>query len=160
MTIIFFLPKNELISFLDNKVLSKEKITVKVALKNNLLNYKAHNSKVIYDKNLIATLGMVKISPFILYNNIELKNIKLEGMGGSLFPSKIEKAILNISMLNPTKVLINIHGEFGYASGYFDLTKSFLHLELTPSNLLKRNYSFVFKMMKKSNKKYVYEYKL
>ena len=160
LTLIYFLPKNEIVSFVDNKILQKEKIKTNIILQNKLLQYQADNSEILYDKNPTATIDTITISPYIFYNNVKLEKIKLEGMAGSIFPNKINNATLNYSILNPTQVTIAINGDFGVANGYFDIIKSSLYLELTASNLLKKRYSFILKSMKKSNKKYIYEYQL
>ncbi|MGB5868272.1 MAG: hypothetical protein WBG69_10410, partial [Arcobacteraceae bacterium] len=98
--------------------------------------------------------------PYIFYNKVTLSKVELQGMAGSIFPAKIENANFIYSGLKPSKIDINISGQFGSANGNFDIFTGKLYLEISPSDILKTNYSFVLKYMKQVNKKYIYEYKL
>ena len=160
ITLIYFLPKNDLVSYVNSKVLAQYKINTKIKLENDMLNYVSSNSSISYQKNLVANVGTLNVSPYILFNEIKLTNINLKGMAGSLFPSKITHARLLYSVIDPTKINITIEGDFGKAIGYFDILSSLVHLEVTPSRTLQKNYSFLLKYMKKSKKSYIYEYKL
>lgn len=157
---IYFLPKNEILSYVDTKILKQYKVKQTVALENKIFGYKAQNSNFSYQNNPVAKIESIVLNPYLFYNTIVVKNIELEGMAGSLFPKRIENGIIKYSLINPTKISLAISGDFGKATGSFDMIKFQLHLELSPSSIMKRNYSFVLKTMKKSNKKYIYEYKL
>jgi len=158
--VVFFLPKNEIVSYIDTKFLQAEKISHNLELDNKFFGYTGKDTNFLYEKNSVALVKNIEINPYLFYNTATLNKIKLQGMAGSVFPSKIENATAVYSVLDPTKVLLNISGDFGKAVGYFDLMSFMVHLEVTPSSTLKRNYLFILKNMKKSNKKYIYEYKL
>ena len=160
VTVVFFLPKNEIVAYVDTKFLSQEQISQKVELQNSYFGYIANNSTFLYQKNAVADIETIEINPYLFYNTLNLKKTKLLGMAGSIFPSKIENAQAVYSILDPTKILLDISGDFGKAVGYFDLTTFMVHLEVTASSTMKKNYSFILKNMKKSDKIYIYEYKL
>jgi len=160
ITMVYFLPKNEILSYTDAKILKQYKVKQTVQLENKIFGYKAQNSTFSYQNNLVAKVQSIAFNPYLFYNTIVVKNIELQGMAGSLFPKRIENGIIKYSIINPTKISLAINGDFGKATGFFDMTNFQLHLELTPSSIMKRNYSFLLKTMKKSNKKYIYEYKL
>lgn len=159
-TIVFCLPKNEIVSYVDTKFLQAEKISHNFVLNNKFFGYVGKDTNFMYEKNSVALVQDIEINPYLFYNTVTLNKIKLQGMAGSVFPSKIEKATAVYSVIDPTKMLLNISGDFGKAVGYFDLSSFKIHLEITPSSTLKKNYSFILKNMKKSNKIYIYEYKL
>jgi len=160
LTLIYFLPKNEIVSYINTTILPKYELSAKIKLENDLLDYQAINSQIVFQNNPTANIDTIQISPYLFINTINLNNIKLKGMAGSVFPNKIEKADIKYSVLTPTKVMIDVVGDFGKAKGYFDISKSLVHFEVTASSLLIKKYSFILKMMKKSKKIYIYEYKL
>lgn len=159
-TVVFFLPKNEIVSYVDTKFLQSEGVSHNLQLENKFFGYVGDNTDFIYQKNAVAIAKTIDINPYLFYNTVDITKIKLQGMAGSVFPSKIEKANAVYSVLNPTKISLDIRGDFGKAIGYFDLVNFMIYLEVTPSSTMKSNYSFILKNMKKSNKFYIYEYKL
>jgi hypothetical protein len=160
MTLIYFLPKNEIVSFIQADISQKYQIDTTLKLENKIFGYKSTDTNIAYQNNPTALIKEFELSPYLFFNTITLSKIKLQGMAGSIFPSNIESGYMEYSVLNPTKVLIDISGDFGKAIGYFDILNFTIHLEVTPSALLSKNYSFILKNMKKTDKNYIYEYKL
>lgn len=160
ITLIYFFPKNELISYVNSTVLSQYKTNAKITFENKVLNYVSSDSSVTYQKNLVADISSIKVSPYILFNEITLKNIKLKGIAGSVFPSKMDNVKLLYTITDPTRINMKAEGSFGKAIGYFDLLNSLIHIEVSPSRTLKKNFSFILKYMKRSKNVYTYEYKL
>ena len=160
ITLIYFFPKNELISYVNSTALSQYKTNAKITFDNEMLNYVSSDSSVTYQKNLVANISSIEVAPYILFNKITLNNINLKGMVGSLFPSKINNAKLLYDITDPTRINMKAEGDFGKAIGYFDLLNSLIHIEVSPSRTLKKNFSFILKYMKRSKNVYTYEYKL
>lgn len=160
ITLILFLPKNEIVLYIDNKFLSKNEVKQNIQLENKIFGYSALNSRLMYQGNSIAQIKSIEINPYLVYNSIEISRIKLEGIVGGFFPSEIDKASIVYNITNPTKLSITIKGDFGNATGYLDIVAMKIHFEVVPSALMKKGYSFILNNMKKSNEIYIYEYKL
>lgn len=160
ITLVFCLPKNEIISYVDTVFFNQSEVKYELKLENKIFGYESKNAKINYQNNPAAKIETIDINPYIIYNTFEMKNILLQGMPGSFFPNKIQDVTVIYSIFNPTKISLNITGDFGTALGHLDLVNSIVYLEVTPSALMQTTYSFILNRMKKSGKIYIYEYKL
>ena len=160
ITLLYFAPTQSLLDFVVNNFLKNEGITIDAKIDNSLVKYNATNSIVYYNNSKMANIKTATIKPYLAYNTFELKNIKLLGMAGGLFPAKIDNVTALYSVLNPTKVTFEGYGEFGTFTGEVDLETLKIQILMSPSSLMKKKYSFILKNFKKEKKNYRYEYKL
>ena len=160
VTIIYFFPKNEAVNFIVKEFSKKEKVDFQITLDNNFLSYYGENGVVFFKDERIASISNVEISPYLFYYNIILDNVKLEGYAGEFFPKNIKNINLSYNIFMPNKITIESNGEFGTLNGYIELFEEKMFLEITPSSLLSKNYSFILSQFKKNGNKYIIENKL
>lgn len=160
ITFIHFFPTQKVVDYgVDNYVKIYD-IDLSSSINNNLLTYEGKNSILFYKSKKIADINSVKITPFIGINKVEINDIKLKGIVAGLIPTKIESLTATYSIINPEEILLNGKGEFGKFDGKFNILNSRLSIELTPSLLMLKKFSFPLSYLKKNGKKYIYEYTL
>ena len=160
ITTIYFFPKNEVLFYVVENYIKKYDINIKATLENDKLSYISRDSKVYYKDENTAIAKNFKLNPFIVYNKVEVENITLVGMAAGFFPKNIKNLKATYSVLNPKNVLLLGSGDFGRFTGRIDLFETKVYIELTPSSIMKKNYSFLLKELKKNGTHYTYEYKL
>lgn len=160
VSVIYFLPKNDIVDFAVKNYAVQQGADIKIELNNKLFNYVAKDGKVFYKDAQILNIKDLKIDPFILFNGIKGENITLEGMAAGFFPKNIKQFNANYSVLDLKKVNFNANGDFGSLTGSFEFETLKVSVQMNPSALMKKRYSFVLKNMKKTAKNYTYEYKL
>ena len=119
--IILFMPKDNLY-FTFQKCLTKQNIYINSKIKNgfalNLLEGKVYQNGI----NL-ASFEKTEIIPFVFYNKIISKNIKINFQN-----YKIKNLNITYSILNPLKIYISGKSSFGKISGEINLLKRFVKI--------------------------------
>jgi hypothetical protein len=136
----------------------KYELNISPNITNNFLVHEGENSIVFYKNEKIMNINSVKIKPFVLMNEIELTNIKLDGLLAGFIPPNIENIKTTYTLANPDRLILKGSGDFGTLSGY--INSKMLFIELTPSTLMLKQFPFALSYFKKSDKKYIYEYSL
>jgi len=155
--IIALLPKVDLYYKLEH-ILKKEHIILSDEIpadKILLLNLK--NISLYYNGINVANISDSLFLPFIFYNKLTIENIKLDETLKMFFPEKIDEIVVTYSVLDPINVHLASKGKFGLAYGTFNLKTRKLHIVLTPTKYMKRNYGNTLKLMKSKNGQYIYD---
>ena len=119
--LIIFMPKENLY-FTLQKYLAKEKIYINSKIKSNLTLTLSHGK--IYQNGMnLASFEKTEIIPFIFYNKIISKNIKINFQN-----YKIKNLSITYSILNPVKIYISGKSSFGIISGEINLLKRFVRI--------------------------------
>ena len=160
ITLILLFPKNEVLSYLIVNHLEKFDTSIKATLENDNLSYVANNSKIYYQNKNTVIAKSFKLEPYFFYNKMEANGIGLHGIAASFFPKKIKKLEIVYSLLDPTNILLSGNGDFGKFTGYVEIVEKKVVINLVPSSILKKKYSYLMKYLKKNKKYYTYEYKL
>ncbi len=157
--LLFFLPKESLYNLAEKELKKYE-----VIVSNEKREEKAFSLHItdgdIYVKGIkVAELKSAKISSYLFFNEIKIKNIKLLDSLQNMLPSPISSVDITYSVLNFDKVNIKANGSFGKIEGFVDLIKRKIVLNLKASSKMKRSYSKILDKMKFKNGRYIYEYK-
>jgi len=124
---IVFIPKDNLYYTLQ-KYLSKEKIYINSNIKNSLI-LTLSNGKIYQNGINLAQFEKVKIIPFLVYNNIKAKNIKI-----SFQNIKIDNLNITYSIINPLKIKINGTSNIGKINGEVNLIKKIIKIYILNLN--------------------------
>ena len=156
--LIIFLPKGQIFNYLKKKAKiyhitfqsqnTKDK-GVKFSLKNNILIY--DGLKVASNKDISADL-------YIPYCTINIADIQLSEIVGSMMPSKISNVKLFYSPYMLYHIRFIANGKIGFAVGEIDLLHKKIWIDLKPSKLMKTRYSATLRQMKKIKGGYKYVY--
>ncbi len=142
--VIIFMPKDNLY-FTLQKYLAKEKIYINSKIKSNL-KLTLYNGTIYQNDIDFAYFKKIDIMPFLLYNNIKVKNLKINFQN-----YKIKTLNITYSILNPVKIYISGKSSFGIISGEINLLKRFIRIYIL--NLSDVNLKT---FLRKDNKGYFY----
>ena len=154
---IALLPKIDLYYKLEH-ILKKEKIVISNEIPaDKILFFNLKDAKVYYNGIPICKFLDSNLYISILHNSLTVKNIVLDKSMNIFLPKKIKKINLTYSIYNPLEIKLSSIGDFGEAKGTFDLKNRKLHIVVTPSANMKKNYANTLNMMKSQNGKYIYD---
>ena len=159
ITIIHFLPTQKLIDYVVQQYIIKYDVRISSKITNNIVTYSGRNTSIFYKNQPIAIFD-ITINPFIVINKINISDIKLNGIVTSLIPTNIKQLVAIYNITNPNKIDIQGEGDFGILNGTFNIVNNSLSIEITPSLLMIKNFSFTLRYLKKDGNKYRFEYKL
>jgi len=156
--LIFFAPKTNLYYFAEKQLQNYAIIIDNETIKEHTFSLEISHP-TLYIKSIQSAKAMeVDIKPFILYNAINISNIRLTQIAKNFFPTKIDYIDVKWTVFNPIKVSLHAKGEFGEAKGYLDLIKKAIYITIKPSKLLKSSYSqLLYGLKQNKNKEYIYE---
>ena len=142
-----FLPRENMFFSLQD-ILTKDKIYVNTKnIENNIFDLSLNNNKIYYKDINIAKINKIKSLLFIIYNKVELKNIKLNFQN-----LKINFLNFKYALFSPYKILISGLANFGKIDGFIDIKKEKGKIYLL--NLKDNNIKY---FLKKDKKGYFYE---
>jgi hypothetical protein len=156
--LVLFMPKINLY-YTMNDYLKKELITIKQkSIQDRWYKLELKDATAYYDgiKSLLAK--EVDIKPWIIYNKIELKEIKPADSLKRFFNFKANKAVITHSLLSYKKAYIEAEGDFGALDGEIDLIGRKIHIHLSPTKRFEKE-QVVREYFKKSKEGYIYESK-
>ena len=160
--ILVFLPKEKLV----NKVLielKNNKISVsKYEFTDKLFMFDISDIDIYYDGIQASNIQQVYIKPYLLVNDIIIKNIKLDDSLATFVPSSIELIKIKYSILDPLNIKINAYSKLYKIDGKFDILNKNLKLNINLSKRFKNKYPKILRKLKydKTTKDYTYEYQL
>jgi hypothetical protein len=159
-SVVYFFPKDNAIEYANEKFVKPNRASIEVNLDDMLYIWSAKNTKIKYNGEITTLIKDITVKPFLVYNSVEVKNIKLYGLVAGFFPTPIESGTITHTVLDPMNLHIKASGLFGKASGVFSIDTQTLKMSIEASNLLKSNYSIVLSGLKKEGDKYILEYKV
>jgi len=155
--IIYFMPKSNLYYFAEQELEKNKVIFSNEEIKDNGLSLNIDNIDVSFEGIESANVQSVNLKTFLVYNSLNVENIKLSDMAASFVPLVIENVNVSYSILNPLNVVASANGEFGEASAAFNILDSNLSILLMPSPLMLKKYKNTLRQMKKNESgEYVY----
>ncbi len=157
LALIYFIPKSSVYYYVEkelelhNIILSQEEIV------QNNFSLDINNAQVTYQKIDSAEIENIDVKIFLVYNSIDLVNVKLSSMASTFIPTKIDRLHLKYSVINPLHIEVEASGEFGDVKGEIDVVDRNLSMILSPSELMLKKYKNSLKLFKK-NEQGEYEY--
>jgi hypothetical protein len=137
--VFYFTPKVN-IYYLAEKYLEKSDVVIgSEYVVDNGFSLTLNDAKVFVKSIKSANISQSDIKFFILYNSIDMHDIKLSKALKSFIPLHIEDAEVKYFIFNPLNLKIYAEGEFGKVDGYFNLKDRLIHLNLKPSKLMLRD---------------------
>lgn len=150
LAFMYFTPKQNLYYFLEkelkiyNVIISNEKVQDKgftLTLENADLFVKSIKS---------ANAKEVNVKIFALYNSLTLSDVTLSSVAASFVPLHINELRFTYSVLNPFNITAYGIGEFGEAEAALSILNRSLHIDVEPSDKMKKEYANSMRQLKKS----------
>ncbi|MFA6188105.1 MAG: hypothetical protein WC680_02385 [Sulfuricurvum sp.] len=156
LILMVMMPKEKLF-FTFESFLSKYHLFINgESFTNRLLYLDADNGILLLDNQEIATIGKIRIAPWVLSNHISISSIIPSPLYRTFFPGKIDTLVLTYSLLHPLSLELRAKGDFGHGEGMFDLVNHKVRIvfEATPEL---RNYPLLVFKLHQEKEGLVYE---
>ena len=157
-SLICFMPKSSLYYMLEHKL---QPIGVSISsqsAKDGCFTLKLKESSLFVKSIQSAHIAKTEIKFFVLYNSIDMTDIKLSSAAASFLPLHVQSTKVKYSILDPLNIRAKIVGEFGEADAKADLIKRVVHVVLKPSKIMLKEYVQTLRNLKKSvNGEFIYE---
>lgn len=155
---IYFSPKESLYFTLEKTFKSNGIIISDETIKDNGFSLNMNNAKLYLKTIESADIKSMKLSSFVLYNSLNISDIKLSSLYKSYMPLHINNINLTYTIFNPLNINIQANGEFGESESSFNLSDLVLHVKLIPSQLMLRKYKQSLKdYTKNENGEFTYD---
>ncbi|MDR2099771.1 MAG: hypothetical protein LBP40_02940, partial [Campylobacteraceae bacterium] len=119
--------------------------------------FKAKDAVVSYFGDEAARIDEISAAPFIVYNEIELENVRIAKHFQSFVPDKIDAVKIKFTPFYPIKLWLNLNGEFGEISGNYNMYSKNIYLVLKPHESFKQKYPSIYREFKDIDGELVYE---
>ena len=157
LSLIFFMPKVNLYYKLEQVLQQQNIIISNEKLNDNGFNLEIKDATVFFDSLESAKIEHLDISTLILYQSLNIQNIKLSGIASSFIPISIENISIKHMIINPLNITISANGEFGTLNGSLHIIDKNLHITLKLSKQMLKRYKKTLKYLEK-NKNGDYNY--
>ena len=155
--LVFFMPKEALFFALE-KQLSKYGIEIEETERIEQATLLELNDVRIYFKEiLVSEITKVRWRSFLIYNDLDLKEIEFTGVLRSYFPEKIEELSIRHSVIEPKTLRFRWHAAWGDGEG--TATKGsdgLIRIVVTEKSKLPRMLKY---FMRKEKEGWVYDFK-
>lgn len=157
--IIIFLPKTNL--YYAAEILMKEKnlfVSDEEVLDKGY-SLELHNATFFYESLSLAEIDSIKLSPWIFYNALSVKNIHVNDGFSDFLPLEIQTVKMEHFIYNPTNIRFRSDSDANYIYGNIDLLERVLVAHLRLDAKSEEKYKAMLGKLSKEEGGYFYEYK-
>jgi hypothetical protein len=155
--IIIFLPKENFYFFAEHKLHEHKIVIGNESLKDFFGVFTIKGSYVSYYGDEAAQIDTITVLPFILYNEIDVRNLHISKKFQNFVPSEIDKVKIKFTPFYPVKLWINLQGGFGEIYGSYNMYSKTVRFILKPQEDFKRKYPLIYGEFKDIDGELVYE---
>lgn len=153
---ILLVPKASLY-YTFEKLLAQEHLFINDdPLTNRLIDITSAQATLTFDQTAIASLGSLRLAPWLFVNTFECSDVRFQGTFRQLFPDPVESVQLRYTLWNPLHITIKAQGGFGSMQGHFDLSTHHMVLVFAQDQALAR-YPLLLSKLRQSEEGLVYE---
>jgi len=146
LLIIILIPKEKLYFSFEQLLLEKNIVLTRESLENRYLYLDVQNGSVMMDNINVATLENIRLTPWILFNQLTISNVTFSPLYRPFFPGAIETMSLTYSLMHPLTLQLHGEGDFGSCNGEVDLVTQKMRLVFEATSQLRRYPLIVFKL--------------
>jgi len=156
--VIALTPKTNLYYLLETYLQKQKVVLSNEQVKDMLLFLNITEGELYYEDIAAGKVENIDFIPLVFFNRISIKNVTVENDLSKFLPKHIDELKITYSILNPTAIQIEGHGEFGVVSGDVKLLEKKLSLELNATDSMRGGYGGITSKMKFKDGVYTYEY--
>lgn len=146
LIVIVMIPKEKLFYSMES-ILAEEHVFIGgESFSNRFLYLDIDNSEFLFDNQPFATVEQIRISPWILFNQLSLSSISVSPSYHDFFPGKIDKITLSYSLLHPLSLELFSEGDFGHCNGIVDLLNQKIRVVFDATPALRQYPILVYKL--------------
>jgi len=156
--LLFFTPKESLYYYAEEQLKPLGVVIGYEALNDSGFSLEIEHPKLFVQKIKSANIDAITLSPWLLYNHVEVENIILDSAFEQFFPPLINRISITQSILDPIHAHASSVGDFGEAVADIDLVERQISVVLKPSKLMRSRYlKSLVSLKKNAEGDYVYE---
>lgn len=156
-SLIYFIPKTSIYYFAEQQLKPLAIIVSSEDVRDSGFSLLIEDADISVKSIESAKISKVEIGVYLLYNSVSLNGIALSGMAENFVPINVESVEFTHSVFDPLSLHLSANGEFGEASGTFNILDNNLSINLKPSKLMKSKYKNTLRTLKKTeNGEYEY----
>lgn len=146
LIVIVLIPKEKLFFTFESFLSENHLFITGESFANRLLYLDADNGVLVLDNQEIASIGQIRIAPWIFSNHFTISSITPSPLYRTFFPGKIEKIVFVYSLLHPLSVELHGEGDFGRCDGILDLINHKARVVFEATSELRNYPLLVFKL--------------
>ncbi len=150
LALMYFTPKKSLYFLLEGELKNYSVIISNEEVEDKGFTLELQNADFYMKSIKSANASEVNLKIFVLYNSLTFNDITLSNAAASFVPLHIDELSLSYSIFNPLNVKAYGIGEFGEAEATFNILDRALHLDVEPSQSMKKQYKNSMRQLKKS----------
>lgn len=156
--LLFFLPKSSLYYALEHALEKQHIVIGDEALREKAFALELDHADIYVEGVRAAKVMHTEIHPWLLYNSVEIRGVRLESMLKEFLPTRVERLDVEYALWDPLHLRFFAYGDFGKATGSVDLLKRHLEVSVQPSKSMRLHYAAVLGRMRKAKEGgFVYE---
>lgn len=140
LALIFFAPKIGMYYFLEHKLKAYDVLISGETLQDKGLSLSIKNAQIFVKSIDGATIEECDMTLLLFYNSVNARVITLSQIAKPFVPLQIDTLQISHTILNPLRINLHTKGEFGTAEVSFHVLEKTLHVELTPSEIMNKEY--------------------
>lgn len=150
LALMYFTPKKSLYFLLERELKSYDVIISNEEVKDSGFTLELQNADLFVKSIKSANAKEVSLKIFAIYNALTLNDITLSNAAASFVPLHIDELDISHSIFNPLNITVYGIGEFGEAEATFSILDRTLHVDIEPSDKMKKEYKNSMRQLKKS----------
>ncbi len=158
MALIVFMPKLNMYNLLEKNIAKENIIISGETKKEKVFGLTLNGLELYYDSLYTSFIKRVDFTTFLLYSNINIKDIRVSKDFEKIVPSNIKEIDIKHSVLKFNILNIKAHGDFGDFKGELHIFDKKIVGELIPSKTMKFQYRKLLREFKFKDGKYKYEF--
>jgi hypothetical protein len=139
-----FLPKENFYFLLEHKLSENNIVLNNESLKDFGGVLRINGALAVYGGDEIAQIDKITVLPFILYNEVSMKDLHFAKKLQTMFPGKIDEASLKATLFYPIKIWIKLKGDFGDIDGSYNIYSKTIRLVLKPQEDSRQKYPLIY----------------
>lgn len=158
LTIVYFAPKEGFYYLFEQKLKPYGVVVSEEKIKEKGFGLRIEDADIYVQSVQSAKISSVDVSLFLLFNRIEIKDIKLNDISAAFIPTKIDEISVDQSIADPLALHVKAYGDFGEIEGRFTLLDSHIRAVLKPSKVMYQKYQNALRLFVRDSKgEYIYE---
>jgi len=150
LALMYFTPKENLYYLLEKELRTYDLIISNEGVKDSGFTLNLENADLFIKSIKSANAKAVNVNFFALYNSVKISDITLSNVAASFIPLQIDELRFTYSIFNPLNINVYGIGEFGEAEAAFNVLERSLHIDVKPSDKMKKEYKNSMRQLQKS----------
>lgn len=157
--LIFFAPKSNLYYWGEHALKAFNVFISNESVEDSGWRLNIYAAELYFDKLTLAEVDKISLSPWLLYNAIEVEGIHIDEGFVDFLPLEITRLGVAYAIYNPLQATLHGESDAGYFNGEVDLLERTVLIRLHVDQKAQKRYRNALARLKKTEEGYSYEYR-